>query len=210
MGLFMCTQMELCTQFRPVTQDDESQGSSVEFVNWPELRHLDPVNVSFSGRLHVTELKSIGGCSGKGGKTCASVFSSNFSLADKITLTAWSLDTSSNLNCYCLCWGFTAVQTSANSSALKKRWLDKASSYRHEEWWGYPENPGGLHDPSWRSGNRCWPCPISAVLAQSQKGLGVFFKSQQPSQVCLSGKEFWLVSGSLYLLKSVFVLLVIN
>lgn len=52
--------------------------------------------MSFSGRLNVTELKSAGGCSGKGRMSCASVFSSNFSLADKITLIACSLDASSN------------------------------------------------------------------------------------------------------------------
>lgn len=46
---------------------------------------MDHMNMSFSGKLHVTQLKSAGGCFVKGRMSCASIFSSYFSLADKIT-----------------------------------------------------------------------------------------------------------------------------
>lgn len=143
--------------------------------------------MSFSGRLHVTELKSAGGCFVEGRMSCASIFSSYFSLADKIILITWSLDASSNLKWCCLCEGFTAIQTSAGSSTLKKRWLDKVSPCRHEKWWGCPENPGGLHVPSWESGNTGCPCPISAAWHSPTRHL--VFSWRAKSQVRYTNQQ---------------------
>lgn len=63
----------------------------------------------------------------------------------------------------------------------QERWLDKASPCRCEEWWRCPENPGGLHVPSWESGNRGCPCPVSAAWHNPMRNL--VFSWRAESQV---------------------------
>lgn len=122
-------------------------GPSVTFARWSEVWGTWILQTWFLQKdFMLLNLSVEKGCSGIGWMSCASVSSSNFSSADKITQVFWKFwhfKLVSDLKLYHLCWGFTATQWSVSSSLTEKSWLDKTFPSRLEESWGWPLNPRG-------------------------------------------------------------------